>query len=131
MAAAKKTETKTEAKTTAAKTTATKAETKSPAKPKAPAKAKSAEKPKSSAAKKPNALSVEVKPSADLAAIVGDKPLPRSEVVSKTWDYIKKHKLQNPDDGREILADANLEKIFGKKKATMFEMNKFLNAHLS
>lgn len=52
-------------------------------------------------------------------------------MVSKTWDYIKKHKLQNPDDGREILADANLEKIFGKKKATMFEMNKFLNAHLS
>ncbi|GBD50710.1 SWIB/MDM2 domain-containing protein [Methylopila sp. Yamaguchi] len=126
MAAAKKTETK-----TAAKTSAAKAETKSPAKPKAPAKAKSADKPKSSGAKKPNALSVEVKPSADLAAIVGDKPLPRSEVVSKTWDYIKKHKLQNPDDGREILADANLEKIFGKKKATMFEMNKFLNAHLS
>lgn len=119
------------AKTTDTKTTAAKAETKSPAKPKAPAKAKSADKPKSSAAKKPNALSVEVKPSADLAAIVGDKPLPRSEVVSKTWDYIKKHKLQNPDDGREILADANLEKIFGKKKATMFEMNKFLNAHLS
>jgi len=131
MAAAKKSETKTEAKTTAAKTTATKAETKSPAKPKAPAKTKSADKPKASGAKKPNALSVEVKPSADLAAIVGDKPLPRSEVVSKTWDYIKKHKLQNPDDGREILADANLEKIFGKKKATMFEMNKFLNAHLS
>lgn len=126
MAAAKKTETK-----TATKTSAAKAETKSPAKPKAPAKAKSADKPKSSGAKKPNALSVEVKPSADLAAIVGDKPLPRSEVVSKTWDYIKKHKLQNPDDGREILADANLEKIFGKKKATMFEMNKFLNAHLS
>jgi len=131
MAAAKKSETKTEAKTTAAKTTATKAETKSPAKPKAPAKTKSADKPKASGAKKPNALSVEVKPSADLAAIVGDKPLPRSEVVSKTWDYIKKHKLQNPDDGREILADGNLEKIFGKKKATMFEMNKFLNAHLS
>jgi upstream activation factor subunit UAF30 len=86
---------------------------------------------KSTGAKKPNALSVEVKPSAELAAIVGDKPLARSAVVSKTWEYIKKHKLQNPADGREILADDKLEKIFGKKKATMFEMNKFLNAHLS
>lgn len=81
--------------------------------------------------KKPNALSTPVQPSAELAAIVGEKPLPRSEVVSKTWDYIKKNKLQNPDDGREILADATLEKIFGKKKATMFEMNKMLSAHLS
>lgn len=102
---------------------AKKTEAKTPAK--APAKAKP------SGPKKPNALSVEVKPSAELAAIVGEKPLARSEVVSKTWDYIKKNKLQNPKDGREILADDKLEKIFGKKKATMFEMNKFLNAHLS
>lgn len=104
------------------------------AKPKPAADKATAKKPTAkagSAAKKPNALSVKVTPSADLAAIVGDSPLPRSEVVSKTWDYIKKHKLQNPDDGREILADAALEKVFGKKKATMFEMNKFLNAHLS
>lgn len=99
----------------------------------AAAKPAAAKKPaaKSTGPKKPNALSVEVKPSAELAAIVGDKPLARSEVVSKTWEYIKKHKLQNPADGREILADDKLEKIFGKKKATMFEMNKFLNAHLS
>lgn len=83
------------------------------------------------AAKKPNALATPVKPSGELAAIVGEKPLPRSEVVSKTWDYIKKNKLQNPDDGREIIADAALEKVFGKKKVTMFEMNKMLNAHLS
>jgi upstream activation factor subunit UAF30 len=46
------------------------------------------------------------------------------------WEYIKAHKLQNPDDGREILADDKLEKVFGKKKATMFEMNKFLAQHL-
>ena len=56
--------------------------------------------------------------------------MPRGEVVSKVWEYIKAHKLQNPDDGREILADEKLQKIFGKKKATMFEMNKFLAQHL-
>lgn len=84
----------------------------------------------STGGKKANALSVPVQPSPELAEIVGDKPIPRSEVVSKTWDYIKKHKLQNPDDGREILADDKLKKIFGKPKATMFEMNKFINAHL-
>jgi len=108
---------------------------KKPAAEKKPAAAKpAAKKPAAKASagdKKPNALSVKVTPSKELAAIVGDKPLARSEVVSKTWDYIKKNKLQNPDDGREILADAELEKVFGKKKATMFEMNKFLNAHLS
>ena len=81
-------------------------------------------------AKKPNALSTPVQPSVELAAIVGDKPLPRSEVVKKTWEYIKKHKLQNPKDGREILADDKLEIVFGKKKVTMFEMNKLVNNHL-
>ena len=55
----------------------------------------------------------------------------RGEVVSKVWEYIKEHKLQNPDDGREILADEKLQKVFGKPKVTMFEMNKFLAAHLS
>lgn len=46
------------------------------------------------------------------------------------WEYIKAHKLQNPDDGREILADDKLKKVFGKDKVTMFEMNKFLAQHL-
>jgi chromatin remodeling complex protein RSC6 len=97
-----------------------------------------AKEPKTGAAKvkepkvggKPNALQQPLTPSADLAAIVGAGMLARGEVVSKVWEYIKAHKLQNPDDGREILADDKLEKIFGKKKATMFEMNKFLAAHL-
>jgi chromatin remodeling complex protein RSC6 len=52
-------------------------------------------------------------------------------VVKKVWDYIKQHKLQNPDNGREILADATLEAVFGQKKVTMFEMNKHLTRHLS
>ena len=69
-------------------------------------------------------------PSADLAAIVGKGDMPRSEIVSKVWEYIKKHDLQNPKDKREILADDKLEKIFGRKQCTMFEMNKYLSAHM-
>ena len=72
-----------------------------------------------------------VTPSADLAAITGSDPLPRSQVVSKMWDYIRKNNLQNPENKREILADDNLEKVFGTKKVTMFEMNKHLSRHLS
>ncbi len=71
-----------------------------------------------------------VTPSADLAAIVGSDPLPRSEVVSKVWDHIKKNNLQNPANKREILADDKLKKVFGKDSCTMFEMNKHLSNHL-
>ncbi|SDR39151.1 SWIB/MDM2 domain-containing protein [Rhizobiales bacterium GAS113] len=86
--------------------------------------------PKSGAAKKPNALQIPLTPSAELAAVVGAEPLARGEVVSKMWDYIKKHHLQNPANKREILADDKLAKIFGKPKVTMFEMNKHLAQHL-
>ena len=72
-----------------------------------------------------------VQPSADLGAIVGNDPLPRSEVISKVWDYIKSNNLQAAEDKRTINADDNLKKVFGKDKATMFEMNKFISAHLS
>jgi chromatin remodeling complex protein RSC6 len=81
--------------------------------------------------KKPNALQQPLQPSKELAAVVGDGPLPRGEVVSKVWAYIKQHGLQNPKNRREILADAKLEKVFGKKKVTMFEMNKYLAQHLT
>jgi chromatin remodeling complex protein RSC6 len=70
-------------------------------------------------------------PSADLAAITGSAPLPRSEVVSKVWDHIRKNNLQNPNNKREILADDKLKKVFGVDKCTMFEMNKHLSRHLS
>jgi chromatin remodeling complex protein RSC6 len=83
------------------------------------------------AGKRPNALQKPVQPSKELAAVVGSKPLPRGEVVKKVWDYIKQHKLQNPDNGREIMADTTLEAVFGQKKVTMFEMNKHLTRHLS
>lgn len=71
-----------------------------------------------------------VTPSPELAAIVGNGPLPRSEIVSKMWDHIKKNNLQNPENKREILADDKLEKVFGKKKVTMFEMNKHISNHV-
>jgi chromatin remodeling complex protein RSC6 len=84
----------------------------------------------SGAASKPNALQQPLQPSAELAAIVGNGKLARGEVVKQVWAYIKEHKLQNPKDGREIIADDKLQKIFGKKTVTMFEMNKHLAAHL-
>ena len=79
---------------------------------------------------KPNALQKPLQPSKELAAVVGPGPLPRGEVVSKVWAYIKQHDLQNPENRREILADAKLEPVFGKKRVTMFEMNKHLARHL-
>jgi chromatin remodeling complex protein RSC6 len=85
----------------------------------------------STAGKKPNALQKPLQPSKELAAVVGSGPLPRGEVVSRVWDYIKKNNLQNPENKREILADSKLEPVFGKKKVTMFEMNKHLAQHLS
>ena len=71
-----------------------------------------------------------VQPSPELAAITGSAPLPRSEVVSKVWDHIRKNNLQNPQNKREILADDKLRKVFGKDRCTMFEMNKHLSNHL-
>ena len=71
-----------------------------------------------------------LQPSKELAAVVGSEPLPRPEVVSKVWDYIKKNNLQNPENRREILADQKLNAVFGKDKVSMFEMNKHLAQHL-
>ncbi len=89
---------------------------------------------KASTAKKgpsaPSAFNKPLQPSKELAAVVGSGPLPRTEVVSKIWVYIKKHKLQNPANKREILADDKLTAVFGKNKVTMFEMNKLLTKHL-
>ncbi|WP_416365616.1 SWIB/MDM2 domain-containing protein [Sphingomonas aerolata] len=76
-------------------------------------------------------ITAPVTPSPELAEIVGDKDLPRSEVVSKVWEYIKKHDLQDAKDRRQINADATLEKVFGKESASMFEMNKHLSRHLT
>src|SRR5216117_3030753 len=71
-----------------------------------------------------------MQPSEHLAKIVGTEPLPRSEVTKKIWAHIKKHKLQNPKNKREILADDKLQPIFGSKKLDMFQMTKAVNKHL-
>ncbi len=70
-------------------------------------------------------------PSADLAAVVGNKPMPRTEVTKKLWEYIRKNNLQDQKNRRQINADEKLEKIFGKKSVSMFEMNKHLSRHLT
>jgi upstream activation factor subunit UAF30 len=77
-----------------------------------------------------NALQKPLQPSAELAAVIGSRPLPRGQVVRKIWGYIRSHNLQNPENRREILADDKLRKVFGKEKVTMFEMNKYLAQHL-
>lgn len=70
--------------------------------------------------------------SSDLAAVVGKGPMPRSEVVKKLWEYIKKHDLQDSKNKRNINADATLKKVFGGKgTVSMFEMTKLVSQHLS
>ncbi len=76
-------------------------------------------------------LTTPVTASAELAEIVGKDDLPRSEVVSKVWAYIKKNNLQDAKDRRQINADDKLAKVFGKKSSDMFELNKHLSAHLT
>ena len=109
------------------KPAAKKAPAKKPAAKKAPAKKKAAVK------RKPNpAFMKPMTPSAALAAVVGAKPLPRTEVTKKIWKYIKKHDLQDAKNRRNINADDKLKPVFGgKKQVSMFEMTKLVNNHLS
>jgi chromatin remodeling complex protein RSC6 len=72
-----------------------------------------------------------VRPSAALAAIVGQEPLPRTEITKKLWDYIKAHGLQDARDKRQINADATLAPIFGEKPSiSMFELAKLVSQHV-
>jgi len=72
-----------------------------------------------------------VQPDAFLAEIVGSKPIPRTEVTKKLWAYIKKNKLQDPKNKRNINADDNLKKVFnGKKSVDMFTMTKLVSTHM-
>jgi chromatin remodeling complex protein RSC6 len=84
------------------------------------------------AARKPNAAFMKpVTPDAALAAVVGSKPLPRTELTKKLWDYIKKNGLQDKKDRKQINADAALKVVFGgKAKVSMFEMTKLVSKHL-
>ena len=73
-----------------------------------------------------------MKVSEELAAVVGKGPMPRSEVVKKLWEYIKKNKLQDQANKRNINADASLKAVFGGKSVVnMFEMTKLVSKHLS
>ncbi|MFA5778260.1 MAG: SWIB/MDM2 domain-containing protein [Candidatus Paceibacterota bacterium] len=84
------------------------------------------------AEKKVSAFMKPMNLSADLEAVVGKGPMPRSEVVKALWVYIKKNNLQDPTNKRNINADANLKKVFdGKAVVNMFEMTKLVSKHLS
>jgi upstream activation factor subunit UAF30 len=131
MATAKKAAKKAPAKKAPAK----KAPAKKAAVKKAPAKKAPAKKAaKKAPAKKrtPNAAFMKaMTPSGSLAAIIGDKPLPRTEVTKKVWEYIKKNNLQDSAKRTMINADAKLKEIFKKAQVSMFEMTKLINSHLS
>ncbi len=96
--------------------------------------AKKAAAPKKAAKKRtPSAAFMKaMQPSDALAKVVGSKPLPRTEITKKLWEYIKKNKLQDTVNKRNINADANLLAVFGgKKQVSMFDMTKLVNKHLS
>lgn len=80
--------------------------------------------------KKPNALMTPVKVSADLEAITGKGPMPRSQITSKVWEYIKKHDLQAPADKRTINPDATLGKVIGTAPISMFKMTAAVSKHI-
>ena len=118
------------AKKAAKKPAAKKSPAKKPMK-KAAAK-KPAAKKKSGAKRKPNAAFMKpMSPSSTLAAVVGNSPMPRTEVTSKLWGYIKKNNLQDKTNRRMINADDKLRDVFGgKKQVSMFEMTKLVSKHL-
>lgn len=86
---------------------------------------------KAKSKRKPNAAFMKpLTPSAALAAVVGAKALPRTQVVKKLWQYIRKNDLQDAKNRRNINADAKLRPIFGKNTVSMFEMTKLVSKHL-
>ena len=122
---------------TAKKAAAKKVAAKVPAAKKAAKTAAPAKRPaikKTAAAKKPRqanaAFMKAMTPSAALAAVIGDKPMPRTEVTKKVWEYIKKNDLQDKAKRTMINADAKLKEIFQKAQVSMFEMTKLISGHL-
>lgn len=130
-AAVKTTAKKATAKTAAPKATAKKATVKTAA-PKATTTKKAAAAPKKKTARQPNAAFMKpLNPSKELAEIVGQSAIPRTEVMKKVWAYIKKNNLQDAKNRRAINADDKLKAVFGgKKQVTMFEMTKLVSNHL-
>jgi upstream activation factor subunit UAF30 len=125
------------AKKKPAKKSAKKAAKKSVKKPakkaaKKPAK-KAAKKTAKKSARKPNAAFMKpMQPDAALGAVVGNSPMPRTEITKKLWGYIKRHGLQDPKQRRMINADDKLRPVFnGRGQVSMFDMTKLVNKHLS
>ncbi len=118
-------------KPVAKKAATKKATAKKPAAKKTVAKKPAAKKAKTKRAPNPAFMkAMNISPA--LARVVGSKPLPRTEVVKKLWEYIKKNRLQDSVNKRNINADGNLKEVFGGKgTVTMFEMTKLVNKHLS
>ena len=105
---------------------------KAAAKPAASAKKAVAKKAAPAKKRTPNAAFMKaMTPSAALAAIIGDRPVPRTEVTKKIWEYIKKNSLQDQAKRTMINADTKLKEIFKKGQVSMFEMTKLINGHLS
>ena len=78
-----------------------------------------------------SAFMAPVQPDEALGAVVGNEPLPRTEITKRVWDYIRKNGLQDSKDKRTINADDNLRKVFnGKNSVSMFEMTKLVNGHV-
>jgi len=87
--------------------------------------------PKKAAKRKPNAAFLTPHTvSAELAAVIGSKPLSRPDIVKKIWDYIKKNKLQDSANKRMINADAKLKPVFGKDQVSMFDLAKIVSANI-
>ncbi len=122
-------------KTAAKKVAAKKPVAKKAVAKKAPAKkaaAKKAPVKKAKTPRTPNAAFMKpMTPSTELAAVIGANPMPRTDVTKKVWDYIKKNKLQDSVNKRNINADDKLKAVFGgKKSVSMFEMTKLISGHL-
>jgi chromatin remodeling complex protein RSC6 len=129
--ATKKAAKKAPAKKAAKKAAPKKAAAKKAAPKKAAKKAAPKKAAKKKVARKPNAAFMKpLTPQGPLAAIVGGSPMPRTEVTSKIWAYIKKNKLQDAVNKRMINADDKLKALFGKAQASMFELTKYVSKHL-
>jgi upstream activation factor subunit UAF30 len=128
-APAKATKSATKSAPKSASKSASKGATKSAAKS-APKKAAKKAAPKKSTRKPNAAFMAPLQPNAKLAEVIGNKPTPRTEIVKKVWDYIKKNNLQDKTNRRMINADSKLRGLFGKDQISMFELAKIVNNNI-
>jgi chromatin remodeling complex protein RSC6 len=128
--ASKKAAVKTAPKKAAAKKAPAKATTKAASPKKAAAKTSTKATAKKSARKPNAAFMAPLTPNSTLAEVVGSKPMPRTEIVKKVWDYIKKNGLQDKTNKRMINADAKTKPLFGKSQISMFDLAKIVNNNI-